>query len=147
MTTDHSGRAVFVVAWAANVLFAVTAAPVALGAESLDVVAVVVAVALFLVSLPVWGYAFAVAVARSARGEDVTVARLFLFDPGAPRYAQWQLYGALAVCVVIAAVTAAANPFGVLVPMLPLGLVGVWGARHGHYQPRSAYPHQRQRSA
>jgi hypothetical protein len=121
--------------------------PVALGAERVDVLAVVVAVALFLVSLPVWGYAFVVAVARSARGEVVTLARLFLVDPGAPRYAQWQLYGALVVCVVIAALTAAGDPFGVLVPMLPLGLVGVWGARHGHYEPRSAYPHRRQRSA
>jgi hypothetical protein len=147
MTTGRTGRAVLVVAWSANVLFAVTAAPVALGAESLDVVAVVVAVALFLFSLPVWGYAFAVAVARSARGEDVTLVRLFLLDPGAPAYARWHLYSALAVCVAIAAATAAANPFGVLVPMLPLGLVGVWGARHGRYPPRSAYPHRRQRSA
>ena len=31
-----------------------------------------------------------------------------------------------------------ANPFGVLVPMLPMGLAGLWGARHGVYPPRPA---------
>ena len=36
----------------------------------------------------------------------------------------------------ITAVTASADPFGVLVPMLPLGLVGLWGARHGEFRPR-----------
>jgi len=137
------GRAIFRTSWAGNVLFAVIAVPVALGFDAFDVAAVVVSVALFLVSLPVWGYAFFVAASRSAGGEDVTLGRMYLFDPGAPRPAQWQLYGSLTVCVVIAAATAAANPFGVLVPMFPLGLLGVWGARHGQYPPRSAYPRGR----
>ena len=36
----------------------------------------------------------------------------------------------------VAAATAAAEPFGILVPMLPLGLLGLWGARHGVFPPR-----------
>lgn len=147
MSNARPGRTIFIASWAANVLFAITAVPVALGVEGLDVAAVVVAVALFLVSLPIWGYAFVVAFVRSAHGDDVTVGRLFLFDPGAPRDVRWRLYGALGICVVIAGATAAANPFGVLVPMLPLGLVGVWGARHGHYLPRAAYSRGREGSA
>jgi hypothetical protein len=143
VSDDRSGRAVFVSSWAANALFASTAVPVALDVEALEVPAVVVAIALFLVSLPVWAMAFVVAATRSARGEDVTLAGVFLVAPGAPRYARLHLYGALAVCLVIAAATAAADPFGVLVPMLSLGLVGLWGARHGRYPPRSAYPRGR----
>jgi len=36
----------------------------------------------------------------------------------------------------VTAATALAEPFGVLVPMLPLGLLGLWGARHGVFPPR-----------
>jgi hypothetical protein len=148
VNTEHPGRIIVGVSWAANGLFVATAAPVALGVDALNVAAVVIAVALFLVSLPVWVYAFVVAATRSARGDDVTLGRLFLVDTDAPRAAQWQLYGALGACVVIATATAAANPFGVLVPMLPLGLVGLWGARHRRYPPRPAYPRgRRERSS
>jgi hypothetical protein len=137
------GRGIFRASWASNVVFAVAVVPVALGVEALDTPAIVVSVALFLVSLAVWVYAFLVAASRSAHGDDVTVGRMYLVDASAPRDAQWQLYGSLGVCVVIAAATAVANPFGVLVPMLPLGLVGLWGARHGRYPPRPAYPQGR----
>jgi hypothetical protein len=53
-----------------------------------------------------------------------------------PARVRWSLYGALLVCVAITVGTAAANPFGVLVPMFPLGLIGLWGARHGTFPPR-----------
>ena len=38
----------------------------------------------------------------------------------------------------IAAATVSANPFGVLVPMLPLGFVGLWGARTACSGPEPA---------
>lgn len=122
--------------WAADGLFAATAVPAALGVNALDGVAVGVAVGLFAVSIPVWVYAFGLAVARTTRGDDVVVASLFFLQGSAPRRVQLELLGALGACVVIAAATAVANPFGVLVPMLPLGLTGLWGARHGTYPPR-----------
>jgi hypothetical protein len=53
---------------------------------------------------------------------------------------RWLLYGSLVVCLAITVATASANPFGVLVPMYPLGLVGLWGARHGVYPPRKTMP-------
>ena len=40
----------------------------------------------------------------------------------------------------IAAGTAAWEPFGVLVPMLPIGLAGIWAARHGTFPPRPPAP-------
>ena len=122
--------------WAADGMFAASAVPAALGADALDGVAVGVAVGLFAVSIPVWVYAFGLAVARTARGDDVVVASLFFLQGSAPRRVQLELLGALGACVLVAAATGAANPFGVLVPMLPLGLTGLWGARHGAYPPR-----------
>ena len=122
--------------WAADGLFAVTAVPAALGVDGLDDTAVAVALGLFGVSIPVWVYAFGLAVVRTTRGDDVVVASLFFLQGSAPRRVQLELLGALGVCVLVAAATGAANPFGVLVPMLPLGLIGLWGARHGTYPPR-----------
>ena len=122
--------------WIANTVFVLTAGPTALGVDAFDDVAVGVALALFAVSIPVWLYAFARAVARTARGDEIVVASLFFLQGSAPRRIQVHLLAAVGVSIVIAAATGAANPFGVLVPMLPLGLVGLWGARHGTYPPR-----------
>jgi hypothetical protein len=131
-----AGRAIVWTSWGADALFAATAVPAAVGVDALDGMAVGVAVGLFAVSIPVWVYAFGLAVARTARGDDVVVASLFFLQGSAPRRIQLELLGALGACVVVAAATAAANPFGVLVPMLPVGLTGLWGARHGTYPPR-----------
>jgi hypothetical protein len=40
------------------------------------------------------------------------------------------------VCLAITVATAAWDPFGVLVPMLPIGLAGMWAARYGVFPPR-----------
>ena len=130
------GERIIVVSWVANALFAVTALPAAAGVSEFDVAAIVVALGLFAISLVVWSWAFAVALARTTRGDDVVVASMFLVQGAAPRRVRVQLFASLAVCVVVTAVTAAAEPFGVLVPMLPLGLLGLWGARHGVFPPR-----------
>ena len=131
-----SGRAVVVASWAGVALFAAVAIPAALGVDAFDGASVVVAATQFLVSLPVWLYAFGLAIVRSARGDDIAVASLFLLSGSAPRDVRGLLLGALVASIALAAVTAAANPAGVLVPMLPLGLAGCWAARHGVFPPR-----------
>jgi hypothetical protein len=133
---QERGKRILVVSWAANALFAVTAIPAALGVSAFDVPAIVVALGLFAISLGVWCWAFAVALARTTRGDDVVVASMFLVQGPAPKQVRVQLFGSLAVCVAVTAVTAVAEPFGILVPMLPLGLLGLWGARHGVFPPR-----------
>lgn len=132
------GAAVVWSSWIANGLFALTALPAALGVDAFDDLALATALVLFAASLPVWVYAFFKAVARTTRGDDVVVASLFFLQGSAPRRVQAHLLAAVGVSVVVAAATGAANPFGVLVPMLTLGLVGLWGARHGTYPPRPA---------
>jgi hypothetical protein len=133
------GRAIIRSSWIGNVIFALTALPAAFGVDAFEPVAVVVALALFAVSLGVWAWAFAVAVARSAGGENIVVGNLFLLEGTVPKPVRLHLFGALGVCLVITGVTASADPFGVLVPMLPIGLIGLWGARHGVYGPRPGF--------
>ncbi len=133
---EMPGQRIIVASWAANALFAVTAIPAALGVHAFDVASIVVALGLFGISLVVWCWAFAVAIARTTRGDDVVVASMFLIQGPAPRRVRLHLFGSLAVCLAVTAVTAAPEPFGVLVPMLPLGLIGLWGACHGSFPPR-----------
>jgi hypothetical protein len=104
--------------------------------DAFDAVAVAVCVALFLASLVVWTYAFGRALVRSSRGDDIAVAGLFFLQGSAPAVVRNRLLGSVAASVVVAAVTAWANPFTVLVPMLPLGLSGLWGARYGRFPAR-----------
>jgi hypothetical protein len=133
------GKAIIRSSWITNVVFAVTAIPAALGVEPLEPVAVVVALALFAVSLGIWVWAFGVAVVRSSQGDDIAIGNLFLFEGKAPKDVRRHLFGSLGVCLLITAVTASADPFGVLVPMLPLGFIGLWGARHGVFGTRAGF--------
>ena len=127
--------------WAANALFAITAVPAAItDDDTLVAVAIVVALVLFFVSIAAFVYAFAVAVARSARGDNIAVANLFFLQGSAPRSIQRDFLWLFLVCIAITAATVAWEPFGVLVPMLPVGLAGVWAARHGTFPPRTPTP-------
>jgi hypothetical protein len=131
-----SGRGIVVASWLGDLLFAVTAIPIALGASALDDPAVVIALLLFFASLVVWFWALGSAAVRTTRGDDVQVWSLFLLEGRVPARVRFHLYGSFVVCLAITVATASANPFGVLVPMYPLGLIGLWGARHGVYPPR-----------
>jgi hypothetical protein len=122
--------------WVSVALFAATAIPTAAGVSALDVAGLATAVTLFLVGIAVWVWAFGVALARNANGADIVVGTLFLVQGSAPRSVRVQLFVALAASVAIAAGTGTSDAFGILVPMLPLGLVGLWGARHGVFPAR-----------
>ena len=130
------GRAIIVASFAGDALFAATAVPAALGVDALDGAATATALGLFFVSLLVWMWTLVAAIARSTHGDDIVVSNLFGTVGGAPARVRWLLFGSLALCIVLAAATAAADPFGVLVPMLPLGFVGCWAARHGTFPAR-----------
>lgn len=133
-----TGKAIVVASWSTLAVFAVVAAPYALGVDALKTPAAVVSVVLFLASLPIWIYAFGLVLVRSTRGDDIAVASWVFLTPSAPKSIRRHLLGATGVSVVLAFATAWANPFGVLVPMLPLGCAALWGARHGVYPARRA---------
>jgi hypothetical protein len=135
---ELKGRWVIVASWASVGVFAFVSVLQALPVDSLDDLAAGVDLALFFISLPVWAYAFVRALARTARGDEIGVASLYFLTTSAPRSVRRQLMGALIVSIAIAVGAAVGNPYGVLVPMLPLGLAGLWGALYGTYPARSA---------
>ncbi len=130
------GRGIVVASWIGDAIFAITALPATVGLDAFDTPSIVTALVLFLISIGVWMWAFGIAVVRSARGDEIVVGNLFLVQGEVPRRVRVHLFASVGVCLVIAAGTAAAEPFGVLVPMLPFGFVGLWGARHGRFPPR-----------
>jgi hypothetical protein len=131
------GRAIVRMGWLANMVFAATAIPAAITSDDAVVAAAVaVALLLFFLAIATFVYAFALAVARSARGDNVAVANLFFLQGSAPRAVQRDFLWMFLACVAITAGTVAWEPFGVLVPMLPISLAGVWAARHGTFPPR-----------
>lgn len=132
----RQGRGIVVFGWLANLVFAASAVPVALGADDLIGVAIAVALLLFLVSIGVFVYAFVLALARSSQGDNVAVANLFFLQGSAPKPVKRQFLWMFLVCLAVTAGTVAFEPFGVLVPMLPIGLAGMWAARHGVFPPR-----------
>jgi hypothetical protein len=139
----RQGRGIIVSGWIANVVFAVTAIPVAVGVDDLLGLAIGVALLLFLVSVGVFVYAFALGLARSSRGDNVAVANLFFLQGSAPKPIKWKFLWMFVVSLAIAVGTAAWDPFGVLVPMLPVGLAGMWAARYGVFPPRPVAPARR----
>ncbi len=139
----RAGRPILVSGWIANALFAVTAIPVALGLNDVIGAAIGVALLLFLVAVGTFVYAFAVGVARTTRGDNVAVSNLFFLQGSAPRPVRRDFLLLFLVCLAITIGTAAWEPFGVLVPMLPIGLAGVWAARYGVFPPRPPAPPRR----
>jgi hypothetical protein len=132
-----TGRRIVIGTWASLALFTVVAVPNALGLHALDTATTAVSLLLFAAALVVWLYAFGVAVARSARGDDIVVSSWVFLTGSAPPDVRRHFFGATAASIVVGLATASANPFGVLVPMLPLGLAALWGARHGTFPPRA----------
>jgi hypothetical protein len=134
------GRWIVVATWITFAIFFVTIVPDALGVDAFDDLSSIVALALFLLSLPIWLYAFGLAVVRSSRGDDVGVGSLFFLNRAAPSDVRRWMIGALIASLVVAAATAYANPFAVLEPVLPLAFMGLWSARYGIFPERNVAP-------
>lgn len=112
------------------------------------VVIVVVSLALFAVGVASFLVGFFAAVQRS-RESEISVSQLFfLTGEVAPRGVKMPMLVALGVQTVVGIAAAIARPttdgkagsvlaFGVLVPMLGLGLNGLWASRHGSFAVRA----------
>ncbi len=132
----------------ASVLFAVVAVVSAVVFDDVfRVVIVVVSLTLFAVGVATFLIGFFAAVQRS-RESEISVSQLFfLTGEVAPRNVKVPMLAALAVQTVAGIATAIARPstdgktgsvlaFGVLVPMLGLGLNGLWASHHGVFAAR-----------
>jgi hypothetical protein len=128
--------------WIGTAVFVLTASGATVSPSTLDIPALVVALALFFAGLGGFALAYFVAVGRS-RHDEIAITGLFFLSGSAPRRVRRQLFGALGAEVVVALVTVAIRPFtslafGTLVPLYGLALAGLWAARHGTFPPRSA---------
>jgi hypothetical protein len=130
------GRQIIRVSWASNVAFLAGSLPAILDVSNGSGIAAIVCLVLFAVSLGIWVWAFVVALARNTQGDDIAVGSLFLVEGNVDRSARRALYWSFVASLVITGVAAGSNPFAVLVPMLSLGFVGLWGARHGEFPLR-----------
>ncbi len=128
------GHRIIEASLAGTALFAATILPANAKVEAFQVPAAVVSVLLFAVSIPVALLAVAKAAVRTARQEDrIAVGNLFFLQGSAPRPVRLLLLGSLVASVVVSAVAAAREPFGILVPVFPLALCALWAARHGTF--------------
>ena len=119
------------VAWYATGVFAVTAAT-GVAVPALRIVAVAVALALFVAGAALMAATLVIGAGRS-RTDNVDIGGLFFSQ--APPTLRFALAAQAAIGLVTATLRASAA-FGVLVPVFGLGLCGLWGARHGSFPTR-----------
>jgi hypothetical protein len=132
-----------ILAWSrwATILFVVVSLAAAIAPDPLERVSVPVDLVLFAVGCGTFLWAYALAIGRS-RYEVVSLGGVFFLTGGvAPRAVALELRIALAVQTVVGVGVAAARPFtalafSVLVPMFGLGMMALWGARHGTFPSR-----------
>lgn len=108
--------------------------------DDLGEVTAVVSGLLFVVGVAAFLWGYATGVVRS-RDERITLGGLFFLAGTAPKVIRFRLRLALLAQTVIAVAAASIRPytavaFVVLAPMLGLGLMSVWGAKHGRFHPR-----------
>ncbi len=120
---------------------AATSVAAAVLPDTFGVVHAGVSLALFVIGTGALLWAYALGVSRS-RTDLVGIPGLFLLAGAtAPVAIRRQLRVAVGVQVVVVVVAAAVRPFsevafGILAPMFGLGLMGMWGGRHGRFPLR-----------
>lgn len=148
--TPPAGRDAIVAAdAAATVVLAVAAVAAVAFPDSLALAYASIGVLCFLAGCGAFVWSYVLAAGRS-RTEVLSVAGIWFLSGSAPAGVRRRLLGALALQVVVVLVAASLQPFtavafGVLAPMLGLGLTGLWGARHGTFPERE--PPRGRRSA
>lgn len=106
-----------------------------------------VSLALFAVGIATFLLGYFAAVQRS-REEEISVTQLFFMTGGvAPRDVKWKMLGCFYVQAVVGLAAALSRPttdgksgsvlaFCVMVPMLGIGMNGLWVSRWGAFEPR-----------
>jgi hypothetical protein len=138
---DEPGAGIVRASLLTTAAFVVAALAATAFPDQVGVPVAVLDVAFFVVGTIVFAMALLRGLDRS-RTEQVEIAALFFLSGGtAPRDVRLRLLGCVAVQVVVALVSSSIRvytevAFGVLVPMLGLGLAGRWGALHGTFPER-----------
>ena len=139
------GRGLIVASWVGTVTFASTSIVAAVGfrnAPTMFSQELATAVALGLFGLGCVGFVVAIVFgAQRSRTATMGIAGWFLLVGSAPRRVRWMLLGSTFTQLVVGIATASARPFttlafGTLVWVYGLAICGIWGARHGRFDPR-----------
>ena len=136
-----SERILQVDVWA-TVVLAVTAAVATAAPDPWSIPYAAVGIACFVAGCVAFVWSYAVAIGRSRTEELSVVGIYFLTDGAAPKPVRRRLLLLLVAQCVIVVVAASIRPFtavafGVLAPMLGLGLMGLWGALFGEFPDKS----------
>lgn len=137
---DHPGTGIVNAAFAGTGALLAVAVAGTLDPDAFGGLTAIVSGVLFSIGIVAFLWGYANGVVRS-REEKITLGGLFFLSHTAPKVVRFRLRGALAVQVVVATVAASIRPytavaFAVLAPMLGLGLLALWGARHGSFFAR-----------
>ncbi|TMK88638.1 MAG: hypothetical protein E6G57_05785 [Actinobacteria bacterium] len=137
------GAGIVRASWAGTVLFGIGTVLGVVAPDQLQWLGFAVSLTLFIAGCAVFVWAFVLAVGRS-RTDEIAVSNLYLLS-GAPSDVRTQLFGSLAVELVVAIGTAAARPYtiaatAILAPVYGLALCGRWSARYGTFPPRKPTP-------
>lgn len=138
---EAPGRQLYKLDGYATAGFAVAATLAAIFPAALGTAYAVFSCVLFVGGCVAFLWAYGKALERS-RTEDVSVANVYGMSGVAPRAVQRRFHALTVVQVVFAIVAASIHPFtaqafGILAPMLGLGLAGLWAARHGTFAERT----------
>ncbi|MEM9467027.1 MAG: hypothetical protein AAGA90_16765 [Actinomycetota bacterium] len=130
--------------WIGTAAFVVTSVAAAIQPSGFNIPALVVALILFAVGIVTMLWAFAIAVNRS-RVDAIGVGGLFFGAGSTPRIVRWHILGALTIQTVAGIATASVRPFtslafGTLVPIFGIGMMGLWTARNGEFEPTDDPP-------
>ena len=143
---EDEGSSIVNAAWAGTAVFTAAQVAATISPDLFGGLAVVAALAFFGIGCAIFLWAYALAVARS-RTDEIGIGGLYFLVGTAPKVVAFRLRLALLVQVVVAIASAAIRPFtsvafGILVPVLGLGLCGLWGARYGTFERRAEAPRQ-----
>ena len=133
------GQVVLNLAYLGTGIFVAGAVAQVLVDDVIDVVTLY-SVALFVAGLAAMTWAYALGVVRS-RDEQIDLPGLFFLAGSAPKEVARPFRVLVVVQVVIAVIAASLQPFtnaafGVLVPLFGLGMMALWGGRHGRFPPK-----------
>lgn len=135
-----AGTTIINLSWAGTAAYAALALAGTIIPDWFALPTAVLSGVLFAIGCVVFLWAYAVAVARS-RTDAIGIGGLYFLAGTAPREPAFRLRLSFAVEVVAAIVSSSIRPFtpmafGFLVPVYGLGMMGLWGARHGTFEPR-----------
>ncbi len=137
---DAPGRGIVIATWLSSAVVVVVVVPLALGVDALDSTVVAVCLASFAAGFVVWIVAFAAALARTARGDEIAVSSWVFLAGSAPTAVRNNFLAAALLTLAVSIVTTGASPFVWLANLLPLALSAWWGARHGTFPARASRP-------